>query len=58
MIRKFSLINSLCFMLVCVLSSQAPALMVRLSTEELTREPEAVIVGESEGCDVILERRW
>ena len=38
-------INILCFFAVCLFASQAGAFMTGLSTEELTRSSEAVVVG-------------
>jgi len=43
-IRKM-IINILCFCAVCLFTSQAGAFMTGLSTEELTRSSEAVVVG-------------
>src|SRR4030067_3455281 len=44
--RTFVAIQFICFMLLCVLSSQSSAIMEGISTEDLTKASDVVIEGE------------
>ena len=46
MFRTYTAIQFICFMLLCVLSSQSSAIMEGISTEDLTKASDVVIEGE------------